>query len=103
MALPIAALAFSLAACAGGPGGGSSRPTSDEVATGIQKVFEEQGLDQLTTDEASSCLADALVDSELSDETLKYIAAGEDKQKDEADKALTTKIIGDNVEECMTK
>lgn len=96
LALPIAALAFSLAACSG-----ASRPTSDDVATGIQQVFEEQGQGDLATDEVASCLADALVDSELSNETLTYIANGEDKQKDEADKDLTTKIIQENVETCM--
>ncbi|WP_334152104.1 hypothetical protein [Microbacterium sp.] len=98
MALPIAALAFSLAAC-----GGSTRPTSDEVADGIQKVYEDQGLGDVLTDPIASCFADALVDSELSNETLAYIADGEDKQKDEADKALTTKILKDKQEECLSK
>ena len=74
MALPIAALAFSLAAC-----GGTSRPAVDDVAT---------------------CFADALVDSDLSNETLTYIANGEDKQSSEEDKALTTQILTDNLEKC---
>ncbi|CNL51133.1 Uncharacterised protein [Mycobacterium tuberculosis] len=54
------------------------------------------------TDEAATCLAEALVDSDLSDETLGYIADGEDKQRDEADKALTTQIIQDNLQDCVT-
>lgn len=96
MALPIAALAFSLAACSG-----ATRPSSDDVASGLQQVFEDQGQAELVTDEVASCLADALVDSELSNETLTYIANGEDKQKDETDKALTTQIISDNVQDCL--
>lgn len=96
MALPLAALAFSLAAC-----GGPSRPTSDQVADGLQKVFTEQGQSDLVTDDVASCLADKLVESDLSNETLGYIAAGEDRQKNESDKALTTQIISDNVQDCM--
>lgn len=95
MALPIAALAFSLAAC-----GGSSRPAVDDVADGIQKVYEDQGLGDAVTDEVATCFAEALVDSDLSNETLTYIANGEDKQSSQDDKALTTQILTDNLEKC---
>lgn len=95
MALPIAALAFSLAAC-----GGSSRPAVDDVAAGIQKVYEDQGLGDAVTDEVATCFAEALVDSDLSNETLTYIANGEDKQSSQDDKALTTQILTDNLEKC---
>ncbi len=95
MALPIAALAFSLAAC-----GGSSRPAVDDVADGIQKVYEDQGLGDTVTDEVATCFAEALVDSDLSNETLTYIANGEDKQSSQDDKALTTQILTDNLEKC---
>jgi len=94
-ALPIAALAFSLAAC-----GGTSRPAVEDVADGIQKVYEEQGLGDVVTDDVATCFADALVDSDLSNETLTYIANGEDKQSSEEDKALTTQILTDNLEKC---
>ncbi|WP_312674971.1 hypothetical protein [Microbacterium sp.] len=94
---PAAALALSLAACAG-----ESRPSVDEVADGIQKVFEGTPQEEAMTDDAATCLAEALVDSDLSDETLVYIADGEDKQRDEADKALTTQIIQDNLQDCVT-
>lgn len=96
MALPIAALAFSLAAC-----GGSTRPSADDVADGIQKVYEDQGLGDVVTDDVADCLAKALVDSDVSNETLTYIANGEDKQKDEADKALTTQVLLDSKDECF--
>ena len=96
LALPIAALAFSLAAC-----GGASRPSEDDVAKGLSQFFESQGMgDQIDAD-ASECLAEYLVDSDLSNETLTFLANGEDKQKNEADKALTTQIISDNVQECI--
>ena len=96
MALPVAALAFSLAAC-GGPG----RPSADDVAEGIGKVFEEQGLGDQIDDDASQCFAEYLVDSDLSDETLNYLASGEDRQANQDDKALTQKIITDHLEECV--
>jgi len=96
MALPIAALAFSLAAC-----GGASRPSEDDVAKGLTEFFESQGMgDQINAD-AASCFAGYMVDSDLSNETLTFIANGEDKQKDQADKELTQKIIEDNAEECL--
>ncbi|MFB4350724.1 hypothetical protein [Microbacterium sp. CR_7] len=95
MALPIAALAFSLAAC-----GGPSRPSVDDVADGLGQVFEEQGMGDIVTDEVADCFAEKLVESDLSNETLTYIANGEDKQANQEDKDLTTKIITDNLEEC---
>ncbi|KJL23103.1 hypothetical protein RN50_01274 [Microbacterium foliorum] len=95
MALPIAALAFSLAAC-----GGAARPSADDVADGIQQVYEDQGLGDVVTDDVAQCFAEKLVDSDLSNETLGYIANGEDKQANEKEKDLTTKILRDNVEEC---
>lgn len=96
--VPAAALALSLSAC-GGPG----RPSVDEVADGIQKVFAGTSQEDAMTDEAATCLAEALVDSDLSNETLAYIADGEDKQKDEADKALTSKVISENLQECVNE
>ena len=95
MALPIAALAISLAAC-----GGPSRPSADDVADGIQQVYEDQGLGDVVTDDVAQCFAEKLVDSDLSNETLSYIANGEDKQANQEEKDLTTKILTDNLEEC---
>ncbi|MBO0979743.1 hypothetical protein [Microbacterium sp. SD291] len=95
LALPIAALAFSLAAC-----GGAARPTADQVADGLTQFFDEQGMgDQIDAD-AAACLADHLVDSDLSDETLRYLADGEDKQSSVEDRDLTTQILQDNLAEC---
>lgn len=98
MTLPIAALALSLAAC-----GGSARPSADQVADGIQQVYEDQGFPDAISDDAATCFAEALVDSALSDETLGYIADGEDKQKNEEEKAMTTQILQDKQEECFAQ
>lgn len=99
MALPIAAVAFSLAAC----GGPAERPSVDEVSSGLQKFFDEQGQADTLSDAAATCLAEALVESDLSNETLSYLADGEDRQKDEADKAVTTQVLQDNLQECTAK
>ena len=96
MALPIAALAFSLAAC-----GGQSRPSADDVADGFQDVFEGTAQEEVMTDEVALCFAEALVDSDLSNETLTYIADGEDKQKNQEEKDLTTQIIQDKQADCI--
>lgn len=95
LALPIAAVAFSLAACSG-PG----RPSVDKVADGIYKVFEQEGQEDVVTKDVAACLADILVESELSDETLNYIANGEDKQKNIEERDLTTQLISENIQEC---
>jgi len=96
MALPIAALAFSLAAC-----GGAARPSEADVSQGLQKFFADQPGYEAITEDVTECLAGYLVDSELSNETLTYLADGEDKQKNEADKALTTQILQDNIQDCI--
>ena len=96
MALPIAALAFSLAAC-----GGAARPSADDVADGIQQVYEDQGLGDVVTDDVAQCFAEKLVDSDLSNETLGYIANGEDLASSTDDSTLTQKILTDNAAECM--
>lgn len=96
LALPIAALAFSLAAC-----GGPSRPSAADVADGIQQVFEGTAQAEVVTDDVALCYAEALVDSELSNETLTYIANGEDKQKNQEEKDLTTQILQDKTPECV--
>lgn len=98
LALPIAALAFSLAAC----GAGETRPSEADVAKGLSEFFATQPGGEVFTDEASECLAGYLVDSELSDETLNYLADGEDRQKDQADKDLTEKIVAERGPECIT-
>ncbi|MFK4762218.1 hypothetical protein ACI3KS_14900 [Microbacterium sp. ZW T5_45] len=97
MALPIAALAFSLAACSG-----ASRPTADQVSDGLTKYLEEQGLGETIPDTAADCFAGYLVDSDLSNETLNHIANGDDLASSTEDSTLTQEILTDNAEECLS-
>lgn len=103
MALPIAAVAFSLAACAGsaGPGGdGSDRPSADELSTGITTILEDGGQGGILTEEQIDCIADEFVDSEVSDEDLKNMAGGEDLQTSEEAKTLVTSTMQEAIETC---
>ncbi len=99
MAIPAIVLAIGLSACSGL--GGSSRPSVDQVSSGLYKVLHDQGGSTNFTKQASDCVAKKLVDSKLSDATLNYIAKGEDKQSSEADKTLTTQIVQDAIPTCM--
>ncbi|MBT2474065.1 hypothetical protein J7E68_05625 [Microbacterium sp. ISL-103] len=99
MALPIAALAFSLAAC----GGAVERPSAEEVSDGLQKVLEDQGMGDTLTEPVILCLSEALVDSEVSNESLDAIAKGDSSaQTDEDEGALVQKTITDAAQDCAT-
>lgn len=104
MALPIAALAVSLAACAGsaGPGGGgdSDRPSTDELSAGITTILEDAGQGGILTEEQVDCISDEFLDSEVSDEDLKNMAGGEDLQTSEEAKTLVTTTMQDAIETC---
>ncbi|MCK2023923.1 hypothetical protein KZC52_13370 [Microbacterium sp. kSW2-24] len=96
LALPAAALALSLAAC-----GGASRPSQADVASGLTQYFEDAGQGDILNEKAADCFAGYLVDSELSNETLNYLANGEDKQANQDDYTLVQKVLTDNMEECL--
>ena len=66
LALPIAAVALSLAACSGAV----ERPSAEKVATGLQQVLEDQGVGDALPEDVMLCLSEALVDSDASNETL---------------------------------
>ncbi|GAA4487472.1 hypothetical protein [Microbacterium panaciterrae] len=100
MAIPAIALAIGLAACSGG---GSSRPSTDQVADGLYKVLHDGAGSTNFTKDVAKCVAKDLVASKLSDTTLNYIAKGEDKQSNEADKTLTTQIVQQSLPTCMGK
>ncbi len=98
MALPIAALAFSLAAC----GGAVERPSAQEVADGLTTVLEEQGLGDSLPDDVTLCLSEALVDSDVSDATLAAIAKGDSEARTDDDEyALVQKTISDAGPDCV--
>ena len=103
MTLPIAALAISLAACAGGPGGGSGgsdRPSADELSTGITTILEDAGQGGVLTEEQVDCIADEFLDSEVSDQDLKNMADGEDLQTSQEAKDLVTTTMQDAIGTC---
>ncbi|WP_372969736.1 hypothetical protein [Microbacterium sp.] len=100
MALPIAALAFSLAACGGAA---VDRPSAEEVSDGLQKVLEDQGMGDALTEPVILCLSEALVDSKVSNESLDAIAKGDSSaQTDEDEGALVQKTITDAAADCAT-
>ncbi|MER7446718.1 hypothetical protein [Microbacterium sp. NPDC097977] len=98
MALPIAALAFSLAACGGAA---PERPSAQQVADGLTSVLEDQGLRDSLSDDVVLCLSEALVDSEVSNESLDAIAKGDENVKtDQKEGALVQKTINDAAPDC---
>ena len=94
MAVPVAALAFSLAACS------ASRPTADQVSDGLTKYFADANMSDSLPESAADCFAGYLVDSDLSNDTLNYIAQGKDQASSTDDADLTQKILEDNYAEC---
>lgn len=99
MTLPIAALAFSLAACAGA----APRPAAEDVADGLQKVLEDQGMGDTLTDPVVLCLSKALVDSKVSDATLNAIAKGDKSvQSDAKEGSLVQEAITGVAADCAT-
>lgn len=95
--LPIAALAFSLAACSG-----AQRPTAKELATGMQQIFKDAGQGDIP-DAVITCISEKLVASDLSDQDLANVAKGKDVQTDEAAKAKMTKVVQQSAQECVAK
>lgn len=91
LALPIAAVAFSLAACSGG----SERPSTGELSEGISTILEDAGQGGLLTDDQLECVAEAFLDSDVSDQDLANLAAGKDEQTTEEAKTLVTETMSE--------
>lgn len=99
LALPAAALALSLAAC----GGAVERPNAEQVSDGLMKVLEDQGMGDTLSEPIVLCLSEALVDSEVSNETLDAIAKGDtNAQANEKDFSLVQSTITDASADCVT-
>lgn len=95
--LPIVALTLVLAAC----GGGGERPTADEVAEGLQTVFDDMGAGDYFTETQVLCIAEKLVESELTDEDLQSIADGNSEASESAADVLST-VGAEATEACTT-
>lgn len=103
LALPVAAVAISLAACAGGGAGGADRPSSDQLSDGIATILEDSGQSGILTDDQIDCVADAFLDSDVSDQDLSNLAAGKDEQTSEEAKSLVTSTMSEAVMTCASE
>jgi hypothetical protein len=71
-------------------GATAERPSPEAIAQGyLEGLAGEPGLEEFTTPEVAACLGQYYYDSELSDELLQHVAAGE---------VITAEIAGDELE-----
>jgi hypothetical protein len=99
IAPPVAALAISLAACSGG---GGTRPSADELSDGIASILEEAGQGDALTDEQLNCVADAFLESEVSDQDLANLAEGKDLQTSQDAKELVSQTMAESFTTCTS-
>lgn len=92
-ALVVAALTLT-SACGGG---GGDRPSTDDVAAQIKK-----SANGAITDKQADCAAKAIVDSDLSDEAVKAVAAGDTKYKPSAQDTKAQGDIATSIGKCVT-
>lgn len=106
LAVPIAAAAFSLAACSGA----AERPSAADLAAGITTIFDDgaeagdipQETRDLFDEEAVNCIADYLLDSEISDKDLANLADGKDVQTSQEANQLVQSTMSQASMECIT-
>ncbi|UNK71992.1 DUF2510 domain-containing protein [Microbacterium sp. H1-D42] len=73
---------------------GEGRPTADEVLVGLDEIMSVTGQDGTLTDDQLTCYAQYFVDSDISDDTLSVIAAGDEALTDaDALSAFSEKLI----------
>ncbi|TQK73209.1 MULTISPECIES: hypothetical protein [unclassified Nocardioides] len=87
-------LAVTLSAC-----GGGGRPSQDEVADAIKDQIP--GGSSALTDDVIDCIAKAVVDSDLSDETLNKMVDNDKGSSDEVSDA--SEVIGKASADCIAK
>jgi hypothetical protein len=87
-----AVLALALSAC----GGGGGRPSTDEIADALRGEDNPFGALASDNDEAIDCIAEALHDSDLSDEALQAIVDNdEDAEAEDGDEEALTDLQGE--------
>lgn len=95
----LAALLFALTAC----GGSQGRPSADELAEAL-KASEIPGFDTLgemdLPDEAFTCIAEVLHESDVSDETLNAIVEGDAGGANDDDMSKLRAVQSDITTEC---
>ncbi|WP_353114158.1 hypothetical protein [Microbacterium sp.] len=98
LAIPAAAIALSLAAC-----GGAARPSADQVAKGVEKMVKDQGGGELPAG-VSTCLAEALLKSDLSNDSLATFAKGNSDDKiPTTELKIATDTINGSLEKCAAQ
>jgi hypothetical protein len=77
----------------------AGRPTAAELSVGLTAIIEATGVDGYTP-EILACVSEQLVGSELSDDTLQSIAAGDDPAVDAEGEDITT-VFGEAIANCL--
>lgn len=93
-----AVCALALTAC-----GGADRPTADELSESLKggKAAEVLKLPSSVPEPAVDCIAEELVDSDISDEALANLMEGKDNTREEKDEEVI-KDLSDDIQECVT-
>ncbi len=84
LTLGVASLALVVSACGGGDGRPSQDDIKDSLKDGSSVIGDESGLDALP-DEALDCIAEALEESDLSDEALNAFVDGDEDYEPSGD------------------
>lgn len=98
MALPVAALAFTLAACSGG----AQRPSVDELSEGITTILDDGGIGEQFDQASVDCISEELIASDISDQDLSNLADGKDEQTSQEAYDLVQTEMTTAVQKCLT-
>lgn len=100
-----AALAMGVLLIASGCGGGSDRPTENEVSKALQKGGDDSILGAAGSkldNKAADCIAKALVDSKISDEALQALVDGDKKYKGSKADASAASAVSSKMVKCIS-
>lgn len=94
------ALGLTLTSCSGSDSGDAGRPSAQEVA---DVLSSDEGFDELDiSDEQLTCVSEAYVDSDLSDEALQALIDGDDEYvPSEEDETVLSELILGAAGECF--
>jgi len=95
----VAALALT-SACGGDGDGGGDRPTTADVKKAI--TGEDSVFGSAIPDESADCISKALVDSDVSDKTLKAIVESDEDYKGSKDDEAALKDLEGDFAKCVT-
>lgn len=87
-------------------GCGSSRPSVDEVSAALQKGGKDSVLGEAGAnlkEKAADCMAEALVDSKISDEALQALVDGDKKYKGSTADSKAAEAISAKMVKCISE